>query len=62
MNSCRSCKSPIVWVEMASGKKMPLDAKPFHAVQVKDGIGEVIMVYMPHWANCPGADTHRKTK
>jgi hypothetical protein len=45
---------------MASGAKMPLDAKPKKLIQVIDGIGEVIDVYEPHWATCPGADSFRK--
>lgn len=60
MSLCKSCKAPLNWCETRKGKKMPLDAKPFKAVQVKEGIGEVVDVYMPHWATCPGADKHRK--
>ena len=57
---CRSCHAPIIFVETKTGKKMPLDAKPFSAVQVKEGVGEVIQVYMPHWATCSKADQHRR--
>uniref|UniRef100_A0A6M3LDT4 Uncharacterized protein n=1 Tax=viral metagenome TaxID=1070528 RepID=A0A6M3LDT4_9ZZZZ len=46
--NCKGCGKPIKWVEMASGKKMPLDEKPFSAIQVKEGIGEIIQIYMPH--------------
>ena len=60
MPECKSCKAQILWVDTKSGKKMPLDVKPFSAVQVKEGIGEVIQVYMVHWATCPGADQFRK--
>ena len=60
MPECKSCKATIVWVEMASGKKMPLDATPISAVQVKDGIGGVVQVYIPHWATCPSAEKHRR--
>jgi hypothetical protein len=60
MTQCKSCKEEIVWVDMPSGKKMPLDAQPHQAIQVKDGIGAIITVYTPHWASCPGADKFRK--
>ena len=62
MSECKSCHAEIKWVEMKSGKRMPLDAKPFSAVQVKEGIGEVVQVYMPHWSTCPGADQFRKKR
>ena len=62
MSECKSCHAEIMWVEMKSGKKMPLDAKPFSAVQVKEGIGEVVQVYMPHWGSCKGATEFRRNK
>ena len=62
MSECRNCKAPILWVDTKNGKKMPLNDKPFSAVHVKEGIGEVIQVHMPHWATCPGADQFRKPK
>lgn len=55
MPKCKGCGQEIKWVEMATGKKMPLDAKPVQMVQVKEGIGQVIPVYMPHWATCSKA-------
>ena len=60
MAKCRSCGAPLKWVEMASGKKMPLNEKPVGMVQVKEGIGEIIEVHMPHWATCPKSEEHRK--
>ena len=57
---CKSCGAPLKWCEMASGVKMPLDATPSKAVQIKEGIGEIVDVYQAHWASCPGADKHRK--
>jgi len=62
MAKCKSCGQEIKWVEMATGKKMPLDIKPKQMIQVKDGIGQAIPVYMPHWATCPAADKFRKKK
>lgn len=57
---CKACGAPILWVEMASGKKMPLDARPVSMVEVKEGIGQVIQVYQAHFATCPGAEQFRK--
>lgn len=54
-SKCKKCKKPMIFCQMASGKLMPLDAEPKKMVQVKEGIGEIIDVYMPHWATCPGA-------
>ena len=28
MSKCRSCGAQIIWIRMASGKKMPVDAEP----------------------------------
>lgn len=28
MRSCRSCRAPVTWVTLPSGKTMPLDAEP----------------------------------
>lgn len=60
MSNCRSCGAKLRWVEMMSGKKMPLDIKPMKMVQVKEDLGQVIDVYMPHWATCPGAEKFKK--
>ena len=61
MNSkCRGCGQEIKWIEMASGKKMPLDPDPVQMVIVNVGIGEVRGVYMPHWATCPKAKDFKK--
>ena len=60
MSNCKNCGAPLKWVEMASGKKMPLNAKPQSMVQVKEDLGQVIQVYLPHWADCPGAKEFKK--
>lgn len=60
MPKCRGCGQEIRWVKTANGKNMPLDAKPIQMVQVKEGIGEVIPVYMPHWATCKRAKDFKK--
>ena len=61
MAKCKGCGQEIQWVMMASGAKMPVDAKPVKMIQVKEGIGTPISVYTPHWATCPQADKF-KTK
>jgi len=60
MANCRGCGQPLKWVDMASGKKMPLDIKPISMVQVKEDIGEAVQVYTPHWATCPKAKDFKK--
>lgn len=60
MPQCKGCNAAILWVEMKTGKKMPVDMIPLHVVQVKDGIGEVIEAYYPHWATCGKADQFRR--
>ena len=60
MQKCKGCGKEIKWVVMASGAKMPLDAKPLQMIQVKEGIGESIPVYMPHWATCEKASRFKK--
>ena len=64
MNStyCKKCGAEMIWCLMASGAKMPLNAKPKQMIQVKEGIGEVIAVYESHFATCPGADQFRRGK
>ena len=62
MPKCKSCKAEIKWVTMASGKKMPLSVPAKSMVLIKDDIGEIVSVYTPHWADCPGAAGFRKAK
>jgi hypothetical protein len=60
--SCKGCGKPIQWIEMASGKKMPVDAEPVTAVRIEDGKGVVTKVFTPHWATCPKGADFRKEK
>ena len=60
MPKCKGCGQEILWVMMASGAKMPLDAKPIQMIQVKEGIGAVIPVYTTHWLSCPKAACFKK--
>ena len=70
---CRSCKKPIVWVQMAkSGKKNPLDATPSPEGTIAigaDGLGYMVTgedrtppLYLSHFATCPNSQQHRKEK
>ncbi len=61
-SKCRGCGQPIKWVEMASGKKMPLDEPSMAMIQVKEGIGEVIQVYLSHFFTCPKAKDFKNGK
>jgi hypothetical protein len=77
-SECRSCKDPILWVEWASGKRMPVDYKP-------DPSGDVVLThrksenkliaqkfdsrfdagrnrYTSHFATCPNASQHRRAR
>jgi len=57
---CRSCGAPIVWFRTASGKRMPVDAtscKPTDAAHQLD-----LKRHVSHFATCPYAEQHRKSK
>jgi len=63
------CGADIAFIEMVSGKKMPVDAKAEQMVwipELKDAIvfsdrkGEMVKVYRPHWATCPLAKDFKK--
>ena len=51
---CRKCGAPILMIEGKGLRKLAVNEKPFTAIQVKEGIGETIEVYAPHWATCRG--------
>jgi hypothetical protein len=65
------CGADIAFVNMVSGKKMPVDAKPENMVFIADtpypvdlffveGKGEMVKVYRPHWGTCPLAKQFKK--
>lgn len=61
--TCRSCKKPILWVVMASGKRMPLDPTPQTLITIElvgGGRGYVKDAYTSHFATCEFAAQHRK--
>lgn len=37
MSVCRSCGKPIKWIELKSGKKMPVDPDPFELWEAEEG-------------------------
>jgi hypothetical protein len=64
---CRSCKSPVVWALMPSGKWNPMDAKPerrFILNPGEDGVlrAESQPTYQSHYSTCPQAAEWRKRK
>lgn len=58
---CRSCGQEIVWVEMSTGKLMPLDVKPTgKVITLTEGDADppaarFTPTYTPHFATCPDA-------
>lgn len=58
MPKCKSCGATINFVMTNNGKHMPVE------MGIKKLLvnGEIVEGQEPHWANCPGADKHRKPK
>lgn len=67
------CGADIAFVEMTSGKKMPIDSKPeqmvwipetpaedFTIANAEKPIGKMVKVYRPHWGTCPLAKKFKK--
>lgn len=59
---CRSCGSPIYWVTMASGKRMPVDRGGQKRVVEVDGVWRVVTAYKSHFESCPNASAHRRSR
>lgn len=76
MITCRSCGAEVSWVVLTTGRKMPLDPAPVANGTVilskHDGRGTVIAPgtpmpvgvprFAPHFATCPHAAQHRRTR
>lgn len=61
MSQCKTCKAPIMWATMESGKPMPLNPEPVKMVVLDEkGIGRVKDCYASHFVTCPDANKHRK--
>lgn len=69
---CRSCAAPIRWVKTSGGKATPLDAEPVadgewqiadgYAVQLGTSLFAAPERYRVHWATCPSASEHRRSR
>ena len=58
IHHCRSCGKPIIWMDTASGKNMPIDADTYTP-------GDAVFdakKHRSHFATCPKADMHRKRR
>ena len=73
-SECNSCKAPIIWVRTATGKVMPVDARPAEDgnMVIDDGVARVIakgesppvgkLRWKSHFATCPAAQSFRKKR
>ena len=55
---CRSCHARIIWFTTAAGKNMPVDADTVEA----DDTDLDLSRHSSHFATCPNADKHRKSR
>jgi hypothetical protein len=60
MATCKGCEAEIEWINMTSGKSMPVNKKPQKMIVIKQGGGEVVDAYTPHWSTCPNAQHFKK--
>ena len=65
-STCRGCGEQIYWVEMVSGKKMPINIKPQKFVKVEPrgfvDVGFVEEGFTSHFTTCPKATAFRQKK
>jgi hypothetical protein len=54
---CKACLQAIKFIRTENGKQMPVNLP---AITVITELGKTIRAYVPHWSNCPGAETKRK--
>lgn len=75
---CRSCGEPIRWAETVKGRRIPIDAQPAHdgnirleerghmqpplAIVLTGQIESNTQRWRSHFASCPNAAQHRRTK
>ena len=61
---CKSCGAAVLWAPTEKGKSMPLDPAPQKRVVLgrTTGVAHVLDTYLPHWASCPSAAEHRRSK
>lgn len=57
---CRSCRKLVVWFNTPKGKKMPVDAE---TTQPNDRADQLDLArHTSHFATCPDAEKHRKSR
>lgn len=67
-SKCRSCGTPIIWAETEAGKRIPLEAKKvvgFVLFEDEDGKPPLACsesIHESHFAHCPQADEHRRSR
>lgn len=54
---CKSCRQPMVWIRLQSGKANPCDPP---RLMVRTGSGALEVGRISHFATCPQADRHRR--
>lgn len=73
---CRSCERPMRWVDTNRGRKMPVDYDPHedgNVVVHANGRADVYQstpldipagatLHFSHFATCPNADAHRRSR
>jgi hypothetical protein len=59
LSRCKSCGEYIVWVKTEAGNNMPVDADSF-----EEGDERIFDKdkHISHFATCPNADQHRRSK
>lgn len=75
MSACRTCHQRIVWARTAAGKAIPLDPDPVPGgnvvlvAGVATVLGPIAGAYsldpprhQSHFATCPQADSHRRSR
>jgi hypothetical protein len=64
MANCRSCGAEIIWTKTEIGKNMPLSVKSKETrFWINDeGQAVAMTVYLSHFADCPDAAQHRKSR
>jgi len=72
MSVCKGCGQDIRWIEMISGKRMPIDRKPQKMVMLIEDLPEgtvsnfqpdkgiTVTVYVTHWSTCSKAKDFKK--
>jgi hypothetical protein len=75
---CRSCGERILWAETVKGRRIPIDVQPAHdgnirlepqgqhapplAIVLTGQIENNTQRWRSHFASCPNAAQHRRTK